>query len=859
MKYILYILTFFTILSANAQVTTEDSAMRQRSGRIYGKVVDAKTNKGFDAASVQVIKITRDSAGISKDSIVAGMLTPSNGNFSFDNVSFSDSLKLFITAVGYGSLEQPIKSNAFSISTPERDLGNFKIAQEAKVLQNITVSSTRAALQMGIDRKIFNVEKNLTSTGGTAIDVMKNIPSVTVDVDGNVLLRNASPQIFIDGRPTILTLDQIPADNIEQVELITNPSAKFDAATTAGIINVVLKKNRRVGFNGIASVSGGTPKLFSSNLTFNMRQGKFNFFASGNYNRSGGTANGKTLRQNKSNGIVQNYFNQQSINDRMRKFTSARFGFDFFIDNRNTITLSQHFVDGKFTNDEYQDQEYLTNLAVLDRTGKRFSEGDNGFNRSSSQLNYTHKFLQPGRQLTADVNYNSGTGHNKANIINSYFNKDGTSYSSPDKVLNNGNNGNDQLTVQVDLVSPKGDKSKFETGVRTFIQTNKNIFDAYSLDSSDNQTILPLSSHYKFREVVNAFYVTYSNKINNNFTYQAGLRAEQSKFDGELLDKGQKFGYDYPGSLKNIWDALFPSMFLTKHISEGEEIQVNYTKRIRRPNFWQLNPFIDINDPQNLRQGNPLLRPEYTNSFEFNYDKTYKGGNFLGVIYYKNNMRDITQYSDTISAAEYQQLNNAAVDPNAILNTFINAHSTNSLGGELTLQQKLAKNFDIVPSVNMQYRKVNAEINNINLSNEGFNWEAKLITNYKIETKNSSVFNNLGFQLTGEYEGPEVIPQGKRKEQYGVDFALRKDLFKEKKGTLTFSINDVFNTYRFGSIYDTEAFYQDSYRRWNVRSFRLTFSYKFGSSNFSLFKRKVENRDEEEDNRNGNSNANEGT
>jgi hypothetical protein len=225
------------------------------------------------------------------------------------------------------------------------------------------------------------------------------------------------------------------------------------------------------------------------------------------------------------------------------------------------------------------------------------------------------------------------------------------------------------------------------------------------------------------------------------------------------------------------------------------------------------------------------------------------------VVYYRNNQGDITQYSDTITAAQYLQLNNAAVDPNAILNTFINAQSTNSLGAEFTLQQKLAKNLDIVPTLNLQHRKVNAVINDINLSNEGFNWEAKLITNYKIEAKRSWLFNNLGFQVIGEYESPEVIPQGKRKEQYSVDFALRKDMFKEKKGTLTFSINDVFNTNRFGTIYDTENFYQNFYRRRNVRGFRVTFTCKFGNSNFSIFRRRGERNQDSDDDENGNEGA----
>ena len=827
------------------------SDRQQQTGRVYGKIIDNKTRKGLEAVSVQIKKQVNDSISLQKDSIIAGMFTQANGEFSFEDIPFNNTVNVVITAIGYKKEERQVTLKSAGVVGEqglEIDLGNFKVEPEAQVLANVTVVATRPTMELGIDRRVFNVEKNITSTGGTAVDVMKNIPSVTVDVEGNVQLRNASPQIFVDGRPTILTLDQIPADNIEKVELITNPSAQFDASSNAGIINVVLKKNRRVGLNGTASVSGGSPDILAGNLNLNVRQGKVNFFVSGNYNQSGGRADGKTFRQNKRNGITDNYFNQFSWNDRMRKFKSVRFGFDYYLNNRNTLTLSQNFVDGDFTNNEDQNQEYLNTQKVLQRTGTRFSKGNNGFNRSSSQLVYTHKFARAGQQLSADVNYNTGSGNNLTNIINSYNNTDGTTSAPAERVRNTGESKNDQLTVQVDYVNPINENAKFETGVRTFIQNNSNIFNAYSIGQIGDQTKLPLSNYYKYKEVVNAFYITFSNKI-NKFSYQAGLRTETSKFDGELVDKGQKFGYRYPDKLKNLWDGLFPSLFLTQALGDKEDLQLNYTRRIRRPNFRQLNPFIDFNDPVNLRQGNPTLRPEFTNSFEINYNKNYKSGNFLAAIYYRNTVGDITEYSDTITAEQYQQLNNAAVDSNAILNTFINTKSQNRWGADVTLQQTIAKNLEIVPNISLQYRKVNAAVNNVNLSNQGFNWEAKLITNYKIEARNSWLFSNLGFQLTGQYESPEVIPQGRRKEQYSVDFALRKDMFKDKSGTLTFGINDVFNTNRFGTIYDTENFYQDSYRRWNVRNFRLTFSYKFGNSNFSLFKRngRVERNDDNDD------------
>jgi outer membrane receptor protein involved in Fe transport len=292
--------------------------------------------------------------------------------------------------------------------------------------------------------------------------------------------------------------------------------------------------------------------------------------------------------------------------------------------------------------------------------------------------------------------------------------------------------------------------------------------------------------------------------------------------------------------------VLFPSLFLTKHLTEKADLQVNYSRRIRRPNFWQLNPFVDINDPVNLSQGNPELRPEYTNIFETNYSQKYNSGSFLASVYFRNNQGDITRYSDTISAAQYAQLNNAAIDPNAILNTFINAQYTNRLGAELTVQHRIGENFDITPTINAEYQKVKAKVGNLNLNNGGINWEAKLITNYRIATEKPSLFNNVSFQAIGEYESPRIMPQGRRIPEYSVDLALRKEFFKNKRASITFSVNDVFWTDRDGTIYDTETFYQETYRR-NIRSFRLNFSYRFGNTDFKVLNRNNERRNNDDD------------
>jgi outer membrane receptor protein involved in Fe transport len=834
------------VISAHAQENGPPAGehSRQAAGRLYGRIVDSKNNKGVEAASVRLFIIVKDSAGQNKDSLAGGMLSKPNGDFSIENLPVKGNYRLSISAIGFKEIDQQVAFRKTGGGLVEQDLGNIKLEQDASTLDAVTVTGQKPALQMGIDRKFFDVDKSLTAAGGTALDVMKNIPSVSVDVDGNVTLRNSTPQVFVDGRPTILTLDQIPADNIERVELITNPSAKFDAASTGGVINVILKKNKKLGLNGLASAGAGYPDILNGNLTLNLRQNKFNFFVSGNYNQSGGIAKSNAYRLNRKAGEPQDYFNQSSTSDRLRKFGSVRFGVDYFLDNRNTITLSQNFVSGNNSNNEKQDQQYRDLSNTLTQYGTRTSDSRGNFNRSSTQLLYKHKFAEAGKELNADINYNKGSRGDRSNIINSYFNPDGTPATDPNVVRNSGSNDNDQLTVQVDFTDPKGEHTKLETGVRTFINNYSSVFNAFSV-ANGAETKLSLSNNYKYRQIVNAAYITYSSKL-GNIGYQLGLRAEQSKFDGELIDSAKKFGYDYPDKIDNLFDALFPSIFLTKALSESEEIQVNYTRRIRRPDFWNLNPFVDINDPVNLRQGNPNLRPEFTNSFEFNYNKSYSTGSFLGVIYFRNSQGEITQFSDTITAAQYEQLNNAAVDPNAILNTFINANTENEWGSELTLQQKIGKHFDFTPTINLQYTKVNAKLEKVDLSNEGFNWEAKLIANYRISSK-SKILDKLSLQAIGEYESPEILPQGKRKNQYSVDAALRKDFLKGNKGTLTFSVNDVFNTNRWGTIYDTENFYQDSYRRRNVRNFRVTFTYKFGKSDFNLFKRNNRNGEERND------------
>ncbi|RYF94449.1 MAG: TonB-dependent receptor, partial [Chitinophagaceae bacterium] len=274
-------------------------------GHFYGKIVDEKTNKGIEAASVQLLGTKFDSATKSRvDTILGGMLTRRSGDFSIEGLPVFGKYRLRITAIGYAEVENPVAFElkmgkpgdmSAALAAVDKDLGNIKLVQDAKTLESVTVTANKPLMSMGIDRKIFNVEKNINSTGGNATDIMRSIPSLSVDIDGNVTMRNNAPQIFVDGRPSNLTLEQIPADAISSVELITNPSAKYDASGgTAGILNIVLKKNKKTGYNG--NLRAGIDQRARVNLgaDINVRQGKFNVFANGNFNQRKSISTGTT-------------------------------------------------------------------------------------------------------------------------------------------------------------------------------------------------------------------------------------------------------------------------------------------------------------------------------------------------------------------------------------------------------------------------------------------------------------------------------------------------------------------------------------------------------------------------------------
>lgn len=860
---------FFWILPAPAQMMpggmrgpAGGNGQSMNIGHFYGKLVNGKTNKGIEAVTVQLLGNKFDTAARKmKEAVLSTLITKANGDFSFDNLPVFGNFKLKASALGYKVVEKPLN---FGIKMPQggggnmqqmlsmvdKDLGNIKMEEDATNLGNVTVTaSSKPQFELGIDRKVFNVDKNLVSTGQTATEIMKNIPSLNVDIDGNVTLRNATPTLFIDNRPTTLTLDQIPADIIDKVELITNPSAKYDASGgNAGILNIVLKKNKKTGYNGNIRAgldSRGKPN-FGGDL--NLRQQKVNFSVSANVNERKSIGDGITDRNNFLTTPSKVYNTSHSVTTGY--FAFFRSGLDIFLDNRNTLSLAGNYIRGQFDND--QTQKVDSTIKSVFSSYNTISTLNHGiFKNTGAQLSYKHNFAKNGHNISADFNYNSNHNDNNANIGTQTYNTNGSAKGQALLQQTAGSGSTRNYVLQADYENPITDDSKLEAGVRTAIRDFSNLSDQYRYDYTANSYILvPLiSNKYKFNDQVSAAYATYSFKI-KKWSYQVGLRAESSNYTGTLLNaKGQdsaNFKVTYPLS-------LFPSAFVTYKIDDKQDFQLNYSRRVNRPNFFQLMPFPDYSDPQNINIGNAGLKPEFTNSFEVSYNNAYtKGANFLATLFYKHTTDLITRYV-------YRDKNGLSTGDSAYFNTFINADYSSAYGLELTNKIALTKWWDFTVNVNLFNSQITATLPGQNLSNSLLSWFGKFNNNFKVA-------KGISIQFSGDYQAKSVLPassgggmggrgggggmmfgggpqstsQGYNLPRYGFDLAIRKDWTwkKGQSGSLTLSMNDVFRTQVFTSYSESAYFTQTSERRRDQQILRLNFSYRFGKFDATLFKRK---------------------
>lgn len=834
-------------------------------GRFYGKVLDDATGKPLAYASVQLLGMRWDSVSRSmQPAVLGGQLTEENGEFSLENLPIRGEFTLKINYLGYGLYEQKVSfgltgggkpggatpgqngggrpnggSMGAAAGAVDKDLGNIRLAASSQMLKEVTVTGDATKVQLALDKKIYRVDKDNVAAGGTAEDALKNIPSLNVDIDGNLTMRNAAPQIFVDGRPTNLSIDQIPADAIDNVEVITNPSSKYDASGGgAGIVNIVLKKERKVGYNG--SIRTGVDMRGRVNLggDINARERKVNAFIGGNFNQrrslsSGGTDRFELDDDFDSFDTLTNTF-QSNKSQNQGFFASGRAGLDWFISNRNTFTISGNMHGGDFNSGD--DVSIRTEVPTLGFNSNSFRDSDSKrqFRNFGGQTSFKHLFPKEGKEWTADANFMGSRSSNEGTFVTSYLDLPRPA----SRQRQEGNGSNEFFTFQTDFVNPLGKGLKLEAGGRAAIRNYRSENATFQ-----NEVRVPgFADRYKFNDQVYAAYSTFSQSF-KKWGYQAGLRAESSSYEGTLLDTDSTFGIDYPLQ-------LFPSVFLTYKINEEDNLQLSFTRRVNRPGFFQLIPFPDFSDSLQLSRGNPNLRPEFANSLELTYQNVFvKGHNLLVSAYYKRSTNLVTRYL----FEEYDPVRQDTI----LVSTFQNANASTAYGVEFTLKNTLWKVLELTTNLNFYNSIVDATNVQAGLENEQFTYFLKENLSLKLP-KSFTVQLNGSFQSRtafdtgassgggrgggghgggGGWGGPTNTAQGYTIPVWFVDFSLRKDLWK-RTGSLTLSVQDIFRSRRTGSYSGSSFFIQETWRRRDPQLARLTFSYRFGKFDVSLFKRK---------------------
>ena len=797
----------FILCTLTISIFAQKDGQKQNSpniGRVYGKIKDAVSKEVLAYASVTIVSKMPDGS----EKLINGTLTEENGDFNITALPFGVFL-IKIDYMAYADFTKEIRITGPNLI--EQDLGDILLKVDEQQLSTVEVQAEKATLNMNLEKKVFNVDKNFTSTGGTAEDVMKNIPAVSVDTDGNAKLRDRSATIYVDGKPTMLTLNQIPSDQVESIEVISNPSAKYEAAAMGGILNIVLKQNRKAGYNGMIGLGAGTQGRYNANINANVNKGKWNFgtFYTLNNSQSPTQQYVKTIGLD-SLGKELSYFNQNSSNTFKHLSHSARVNVDYAADNRNTITLAASFFKGNFDMPVSQDFEYLSQNNVRTASGNRTTLTENDFTRKGIEAVWKKTFATKNKSLTTFFNYGWGDKYGKGNWTTNNYDKEGNLLdNNPELVKTNDFNANDQITFQVDYVNPLSESTKIEMGVRSFWSDKDQyyFFNTYDYTSKSYITTTSLSQDARIIETINAAYFMFSSKTKFDLNYQAGLRFEQSGLSGLSRLEGQgDFGYDYPrGNAKDILRSLFPSLHIAKNLNDATELGFNFSRKIQRPNFRQLMPGVRSNDKQNIEIGNPSLQPEFINLAELSFRKIFGQNNFMSTLYYSNETNTIKPFT-SISPS----------DSSVLVTQYINGDNELMLGLDNTLKLLFGKNTDIMISVNIF--KFDVTVNNV--KNTGWANNSKLNVNYKFP---------LGFSLQANagYEGNRPMPQGNRKGIGYADLAIKKTLSKNGSN-LVFSISDLFNSRKDITTVTLPSYIQESLRRRESRYFKLTFQLPFG-------------------------------
>ena len=811
-KLLSFVLLFTLANGLMAQNFPNKAAGNTGPATILATYIDLKTNKPIEYVTVSLMRVA-------DSTIVNGTTTTKKGEIKLENIAFG-SYKLKASFIGYKTLQ----SQVFVVSPKELvvDLGIFKIEPSAKNLKVVEVSGERADFTNQLDKKTYNVGKNITNIGGSATDILQNIPSVNVDIDGKISLRGSeNVTILIDGKPSTLTggnrqaiLQQLPANAISEVEVITNPSAKYDADGMAGIINIKTKKDKLKGFNANTQATVGTNDKYSFNIGLNNRTSKYNLFGNYSYRHERRDNNGNGEQFNRfvgNNYSFRNSSNGYNLND----FHTGRVGIDYYINNYNTVSFSTGISSNISGKPDFINFDYFDSVGTQFANFKRNNYSTDDNLTLDATVDYKRSARKNKSELTASASINS----NARNANEDYKNSTAISFEIPSQ-RNKNTATFTNFIAQVDYVLPLKN-GKIETGAKTttrIVDNNQQGF-RYNFGNNEYWQDTLISNHFIYNEMVNAGYFTFASKY-KKFDYQLGVRTEITNIEGNSKTANTIF--------TNNYFNFFPSGFIKYALAKNQDLQLGYSRRINRPGFESLNPFVDYSDSVNLRQGNPKIQPEYIHSVELNYQTQVKKLNFSATLYYR--------YTDNMIA----RLRNVNPNTGQSIMSFYNFNSAENTGVEVIFRYSFVRLGNIMLSGNWYKNVVNGGNVQNDLQSEITTWNTRL-------TYNLPLPKAFYFQANGMYMAPMRFAQSTISGMNGLDIGVRKD-FMAGKLQCGLNLSDVFDIRQFNIRQDGDNFTYDGMRKRETRILTFSLTYRFGSNENPFTKKRpasapVENMD----------------
>lgn len=767
--------------------------------KLTAEVLNAYDNERIEYANLKVYSV-------SDSSVIAGGFTNEKGKVVVD---ISENGPFYATVTAFGFEKNVIQDIGFDGLKNKVNLGRvFLNPEKSQDLDEITVKAEKKVIETSFDKRVYSTEEDLTSQGGDVTDILNNIPSVEVDNDGNISLRGSgNVMILIDGRPSSMSqsaegaLDGIPASSVERIEIVTNPSARYDPDGTAGIINIVLKKNKLRGVNTKVDISGATGNLYNGSVNFNARNEKINFYTSYSFRYREGYRNNMNDRVGSFNDTIIRLFQDRSGADDQRSHT-GKLGADFFLSDRDVIgvSLSGSMNDRIRSGDQFNFESFDGDL---NRFWNRTTIDPRDRLNADINVDYKRDFEDKGGSLLAVMTQSFGWTESFGLYEEYYFRPDGMAlspgyfYQYQDRYDNTSN-----FTASLDVEKNVSDKFRYELGAKTYInyELRGNYLEFLDFDSNEIVPDSNVINDFRFDEQIFALYGIVAHQPFERLKYQVGMRLEQAFTQPQLLTTGEDF--------ENNYFSPFPSGHLIFGDDKMGEFSLSYSRRINRPRSWNLNPFPMYSDPLNLRQGNPALQPEYINSFEFGYQKNFDKITLSGSVFYRETKDKIQRVREFLP-------NNVSV------NTFANIAESQDYGVELIMIYSPFSWWKNIISFNGFESRLAANIGGVDLRNSGFVYNTKLNSTFNLFKGTTSI------QVNAQYISPTFTVQGYYQRFPGVDLAINRN-FMNKQLSVGLRLTDLFDQQGFYLEVSDGIFLQESMYKWETRRLYLTVSYKFG-------------------------------